>query len=142
MQSDLFAVSPLDQYDVLDEWTYCNILGKTECASRLAAHMDSWITEDDFREIAQRGMNTVRIPFPYWALIELEEWEPYVNASQLGTCLPPLSDQDQLAGADPDLQSMSCVDYLEKGLRWAKTYDLDVMIDLHTLPGSQVSRRL
>lgn len=52
MDPDFFAVSPLDQYDVPDEWTYCSILGKEECQSRLEAHWEEYVTEDDFRRFA------------------------------------------------------------------------------------------
>ena len=69
MMPDLFAVSPLDQQIVPDEvrlarvlnggngtnerqWTYCSVLGKEECVSRLTTHWDSYVTEDDFKRFA------------------------------------------------------------------------------------------
>jgi hypothetical protein len=58
MQSTMFAVPPLDGQEIADEWSYCAALGKTECASRLESHFGSYIVEADFREIAQRGLNT------------------------------------------------------------------------------------
>jgi len=54
----MFAVPPLDGQEIADEWSYCAALGKTECASRLESHFGSYIVEADFREIAQRGLNT------------------------------------------------------------------------------------
>lgn len=110
MMPDLFGVSPLDQYNVSDEWTYCNILGKEECLCRLQAHWDTYVTEDDFKRFSDYSLNTVRIPMGFWAWIETEDYEPYV--------------QGQLP-------------YLEKALCWADQYGLDVLIDLHGLPGGQ-----
>ena len=58
MQSTMFAVPPLDGQEIADEWSYCAALGKAECARRLEEHFATYITEADFREIAQRGLNT------------------------------------------------------------------------------------
>lgn len=54
----MFAVPPLDGQEIADEWSYCAALGKAECARRLEEHFATYITEADFREIAQRGLNT------------------------------------------------------------------------------------
>lgn len=91
MQSTMFAVPPLDEQTIADEWSFCAALGQAECTTRLQAHYASYIVESDFAEIAQRGLNTVRIPFPYWPLIPLEDYEPYVNASQIGQSARALS---------------------------------------------------
>ncbi|EIW70375.1 hypothetical protein TREMEDRAFT_43106 [Tremella mesenterica DSM 1558] len=110
MMPSFFGVAPLDQYNILDEWHYCSILGKDECASRLTDHWATYVTEDDFMRFANYSLNTVRIPVGYWMWIDLEDYEPYV--------------QGQLP-------------YLEKALGWADKYGLDVMIDMHGLPGGQ-----
>lgn len=52
MMPSLFAVPPLDQYQVPDEWTYCQILGKDECLKRLTQHWDTYLVEDDFKRFA------------------------------------------------------------------------------------------
>jgi glucan 1,3-beta-glucosidase len=41
-------------------------LGLEEAARRLAAHRDTFITEDDFRWIADHGFSFVRLPVGYW----------------------------------------------------------------------------
>ncbi|RSH87288.1 hypothetical protein EHS25_003197 [Saitozyma podzolica] len=110
MMPSFFEVSPLDQYNVPDEWTYCQILGKETCLERLQEHWDTYITEDDFKLMANYSMNTVRIPMGYWAWVDPEWYEPYV--------------QGQLP-------------YLERALNWSSWYGLDVMMDLHGLPGGQ-----
>ncbi|KAL7415997.1 hypothetical protein BDY24DRAFT_380744, partial [Mrakia frigida] len=41
MQSNLFAVPPLDLHTVTDEWTYTKLLGKEEASKRLTSHWNS-----------------------------------------------------------------------------------------------------
>ncbi|ODH53779.1 hypothetical protein GX48_00197 [Paracoccidioides brasiliensis] len=92
----------------VDEYTLSKNLGR-DAKRHLSKHWDTFITEDDFKNIAAAGLNHVRIPIGYWAVNPIEG-EPYV--------------QGQL-------------DYLDKALVWAKNSNLRVVIDLHGVPGSQ-----
>ena len=92
-----------DGTSVVDEYTLSQTLGKDETLSRLSAHWNSWITQDDFNAIAATGMNHVRIPIGYWALTPMAG-DPYV--------------QGQL-------------DVLDKAIGWASSAGLKVMLDLH-----------
>ncbi|PGH35849.1 glucan 1,3-beta-glucosidase [[Emmonsia] crescens] len=92
----------------VDEYTLSKILAGN-AKSRLSKHWNSWITADDFVQIAAAGLTHVRIPIGYWAVAPLKA-EPYV--------------QGQL-------------NYLDKAIRWAKASNLKVVIDLHGAPGSQ-----
>jgi glucan 1,3-beta-glucosidase len=47
---------------VVDEWTYCEKLGKTEAKKRLTKHWDSFVTLADFQRLSRSGFNVVRIP--------------------------------------------------------------------------------
>lgn len=96
---------------VVDEYTLCQYLGQTKALQRLRAHWDSWITEADFKFWADTGLNHVRLPIGYWAL-DIRPGEPWVSGSW---------------------------DYVVKAATWAKKYKLQLMIDLHGAPGSQVS---
>lgn len=86
----------------VDEYTLSKILAGN-AKSRLSKHWNSWITADDFVQIAAAGLTHVRIPIGYWAVAPLKA-EPYV--------------QGQL-------------NYLDKAIRWAKASNLKVVIDLH-----------
>lgn len=88
---------------VVDEYTYTQALGKTEAFNRLNQHWATWITQEDFTEIASMGLNHVRIPIGYWALNPLPG-DPYV--------------QGQLT-------------YLDQAIGWARSAGLKVMLDLH-----------
>ncbi|KAJ1664907.1 hypothetical protein IW140_003726 [Coemansia sp. RSA 1813] len=94
---------------VVDEWTYCEALGKTECQSRLQSHWASWVTESDISTIASLGLNHIRIPIGFWAFSVLPG-EPYIQGQ---------------------------VPYLEQIIQWAGKYNLNVVLDLHGVPGSQ-----
>ncbi|KXN88852.1 Glucan 1,3-beta-glucosidase [Leucoagaricus sp. SymC.cos] len=94
---------------VVDEWTFGQYVGEDEAKRVLKNHWDTWITEQDFEDIANAGLNHVRLPIGYWAF-ETKGGEPYHNGQ-----LP----------------------YMEKAFQWAAKYNLKVIVDLHGAPGSQ-----
>ncbi|EPQ32365.1 uncharacterized protein PFL1_00561 [Pseudozyma flocculosa PF-1] len=93
---------------VIDEYTFGQYASNAE--GRLQNHWNSFITEDDFRQIAAAGLNHVRIPIGYWSLVP-SQGEPYVRSNQLS--------------------------HLTNAVRWARNYGIKVIIDLHGAPGSQ-----
>ncbi|KAI9307082.1 glycoside hydrolase superfamily [Cunninghamella echinulata] len=95
---------------IVDEWTLCEKLGPEEAKKQIEHHYDTFITEEDFKKIAEMGLNHVRIPVGHWA-IHVFPGEPFV---------PKLSFK-----------------YLLRGIQWARKYGLRVMVELHTAPGSQ-----
>lgn len=99
-----------DNQLVVDEWTLCETLGPDQALTTLQNHWNTWITQDDFNQIAALGLNFVRIPIGFWSIIPLENGEPYV------------------AGA---------YEILGQALDWAEAAGLKVLIDLHGAPNSQ-----
>jgi len=97
---------------VKDEHSLCQYLGYAEAQRRLKAHWDSWVTENDIVRLKNAGINMLRIPIGYWAK-DIQHGEPWVWGSW---------------------------DYVIKACGWAKKHGLQVMIDLHGAPGSQVSQ--
>jgi len=95
--------------NVEDEHALCTYLGQAAAQQRLRAHWDTWVTEADFAFWAQSGLNHVRLPIGYWAL-DIGVGEPWVSGSW---------------------------DYVVKAAEWCKRYGLQLMIDLHGVPGSQ-----
>lgn len=89
-----------------DEIWLGRVLDETELARRLREHRDTYVTEEDFKTIAEKRLNLVRIPVPYFIF---GDRPPYPG----------------------------CVEYLDKAFDWAEKYGIQVMIDLHTVPGSQ-----
>ncbi|KAJ2030793.1 hypothetical protein IWW57_001011, partial [Coemansia sp. S610] len=94
---------------VVDEWTYCATLRKSECTSRLKQHWSTWVTESDISTLAKLGLNHIRIPIGYWAFT-VKDGEPYVQGQ---------------------------IPYLKQVLEWARKYKLNAVLDLHGVPGSQ-----
>jgi len=87
----------------VDEWSLCETLGADQCRAVLSQHWASFVTADDFNQIAAAGMNHVRIPIGYWALTPLEG-DPYVDGQ---------------------------LEYLDSAVNWARAAGLKVLVDLH-----------
>jgi glucan 1,3-beta-glucosidase len=60
-----------------DEYTLCQKLGRSRAADRLKRHRETWITEQDFAWLGERGINSVRLPVNYGVA---EENLPFVPA--------------------------------------------------------------
>lgn len=86
----------------VDEYTLCQILGP-RARSRLHQHWSSWITQGDFVRMSRAGLNHVRIPIGYWALVKLPG-DPYVDGQ---------------------------LEFMDKAVQWARETNMKVMIDLH-----------
>lgn len=94
----------------IDEWTLVQALG-TSAASVIENHYKTFITEEDFAQIASAGLNWVRIPIGWWLIETL--------------------------GDEPFLARVSWK-YLLKAFTWARKYGLRINLDFHAVPGSQV----
>ncbi|KAF5373029.1 hypothetical protein D9758_001649 [Tetrapyrgos nigripes] len=97
----------------IDEWTLSEAM-KADTAhggiNQLEDHYKTFITEEDFAEIAGAGLNYVRIALPYWAI--------------------------ETRGDEPFLEGVAWK-YFLKAIQWARKYGIRINLDLHTLPGSQ-----
>lgn len=62
-----------------DEYGLCRELGRERAAVRLKQHRETWITADDFKWIAARGLNAVRLPVGYWIL---EDNPPFISGAE------------------------------------------------------------
>ncbi|TFK47802.1 glycoside hydrolase family 5 protein [Heliocybe sulcata] len=103
--------------DVVDEYTLGQLIDRDVALQMLQNHWDTWITEQDFADIASAGLNHVRIPVGYWSV-------PITSAdTNYTTSVDPY-----IPGAWP---------YLLKALNWAKAHGIHVILDLHGAPGSQ-----
>lgn len=97
----------------IDEWTLSqNMAADTANGglNQLETHYKTFITEQDFAQIAGAGLNYVRIPIAYWA-IEVRAGEPFLAKTSWT--------------------------YFLKAIEWARKYGLRINLDLHALPGSQ-----
>ncbi|KAK6203105.1 glycoside hydrolase superfamily [Scheffersomyces amazonensis] len=99
------------QYGIqpVDEHTLATILGKEMTQQYMENHWKTFYTEQDFIEIKSLGLNLVRIPIGYWAF-GLLPGDPYVQGQEK---------------------------YLINALNWCEKYGLQVLLDIHGMPGSQ-----
>ena len=81
---------------------------------RMRQHLESFVVEEDFAWLAERGFNAVRVPVGYWNAVGAAGGIPYVPASP----------------------SMSFT-YLDRLFEWGRKHGLAVLLDLHGAPGSQ-----
>ncbi|KAK0525057.1 hypothetical protein OC834_005301 [Tilletia horrida] len=93
-----------------DEFHWTQAMGANATAA-LQDHYKTWFVESDLDFLQSYGVNTVRIPVGFWALIPTVSGEPYVNAGQM--------------------------DYLGQLLTWLHKRGMYAVISLHGLPGSQ-----
>ena len=108
-----FITPSLFNYDsdkgIRDEWSLCQELGPRS-SQVLEEHYASFLTEDDFKKIADAGLDHVRLGFSYWA-VEIYDGDPYLFRTSWR--------------------------YLLRAIEWARKYGIRVKLDLHGLPGSQ-----
>lgn len=76
-------------------------------------HLENFVREVDFADAQSRGVNFVRIPVAFWMFIPTEGDEPYWTDSR-----------------QKDV-------YLLQLVQWAQKYGMEVLIDIHALPGAQ-----
>ncbi|KAA1467483.1 glycoside hydrolase [Dentipellis sp. KUC8613] len=96
--------------DIVDEFTFGQFQEFDSALATLQEHWATWITADDFAQMAKAGLTHVRIPVGYWSVPTNQSVAPYIP------------------GAWP---------YLLKALNWARNNSIHVIIDLHGAPGSQ-----
>jgi glucan 1,3-beta-glucosidase len=94
---------------VVDEWTLTTSLG-AQAKATIEKHYSTFVSEQTFIDIANAGLDHVRIPFSYWAVV-IYEGDPYVY---------------RVAWR-----------YLLRAIEWARKHGLRINLDVHGLPGSQ-----
>lgn len=94
---------------VVDEWTLSQQLGTT-AANVIEKHYATFLSEQDFAEMRDAGLDHVRIQYSYWA-VRTYDGDPYV---------PKIAWR-----------------YLLRAIEYCRKYGLRVKLDLHGIPGSQ-----
>ncbi|RHZ46567.1 putative exo-beta-1,3-glucanase [Aspergillus thermomutatus] len=94
---------------IIDEWTLSKKLGSS-AASAIEKHYATFITEQDFADIRDAGLDHVRIQYSYWAVTTYDD-DPYVAKTSWR--------------------------YLLRAIEYCRKYGLRVKLDPHGIPGSQ-----
>ena len=90
----------------------CELVGPTNAAHFWKEFKENYITQDDIRFIAERGANTVRLPFHY-KLFTKEDYMGLDDNSEEGFRL------------------------IDRAIGWCKEAGLYVILDMHDCPGGQ-----
>eukprot|EP00747_Dinoflagellata_sp_TGD_P165529 gnl/TRDRNA2_/TRDRNA2_186904_c0_seq1.p1 gnl/TRDRNA2_/TRDRNA2_186904_c0~~gnl/TRDRNA2_/TRDRNA2_186904_c0_seq1.p1 ORF type:complete len:581 (+),score=86.80 gnl/TRDRNA2_/TRDRNA2_186904_c0_seq1:107-1849(+) len=96
------------------EWQLCQEmhehLGVEGTRAAFKLHREKFVTEDDIRRIRALGLNAVRVPFGYWAV---------------------------LGPTEGDFYDGPCLEYLDRVVMWCERHGLQVLLDLHGAPGGE-----
>lgn len=92
----------------LDEDALVTSLGTRRYHELVDAHRGSFLSQDDFRKIAARGFNAVRLPVPWYVFGQ--------------------------AGPEPG-PYLGCLDYVDEAFNWAEDIDLKIVLSLAIAPG-------
>lgn len=100
---------------IVDEYTLIKYVNKTQGGREavkdlMETHYSTFVNETTFKEIAEAGLDHVRIPFGYWMV---KVWP-----------------EDEFLG-------QVSWRYLLRGIEWARKYGLRINLDLHSVPGGQ-----
>ncbi|KAJ2903926.1 putative endo-beta-1,6-glucanase [Zalerion maritima] len=100
--------------DANSEFDCVMSLGQDAANTAFQNHWGSWITESDFNEMANYGINTVRIPLGYWM-------------------------KEDLVYSDSEYFPQGGVEYLKQVCGWASDRGFYIILDHHGAPGAQVA---
>lgn len=125
--------------DIIDEYTFGQMQSKQTALSVLQNHWQTWIVEDDFRQMKAVGLNHVRyvqsllLPsYPFLCRIPLTP-----HRIPLGYWSIPLTSKDTKFSTDVSPYTPGAWPYFLQALNWAQSYSLNVIVDIHGAPGSQ-----
>ncbi|KAK1934508.1 Glucan 1 [Phytophthora citrophthora] len=94
----------------MDSYTFCTALSKEEANRQLKIHWATWVTEADIKEMAEAGVNSLRVPVGDWMF---NPYEPYIGCTD---------------GAVKELDRVADLAY---------KYNIELLLDIHGLIGSQ-----
>ena len=134
---------------IVDEWTFCQYQDRSTAQAALQNHWNTWITEDDFAQIAGLCNSPSSLFSPSFSRLAgvqlryapLQPCSPRAARSLLPAAglnhvrIPIGFWAYDVSGGEPYIQGAA--DYLDKAIGWARNHGLKVMIDLHGAPGSQ-----
>lgn len=95
--------------------TFCTALGGEEANRQLRQHWRAWVTEDHIAQLKSLGVDTLRIPIGDWMYVP---YEPF-HVCMLGAR-----------------------EELDRALALCAKYEINVLLDIHALRGSQVEQTI
>ncbi len=96
----------------LDLTSLSDKLGRKRYEEVMLQHLDTFITEDDFLHMSERGYNAVRLAVPWFVFGE----------------------RGPLPGAH-----RGCLDYVDRAFDWAEAAEMSILLDIALAPGATIT---
>ena len=103
---------------IYDQYTFSEQCAKYKICDKLYNHWNDFYNQDDFYQMKNAGLNTVRVPVGHWYFSEISGFYdgPYIR---------------------PHISIYDMNHPITKIISYANNANLYVILDLHTAPGSQ-----
>ncbi|KAM0198993.1 hypothetical protein ACHAPI_003437 [Fusarium lateritium] len=104
-----------------DEWQCVKGIGQAKANAAFKKHWETWITEDDIKQIASLGLNAVRIPVGYWMhedIIQDGEYWPRGGIWHLDRIVGWCKDHGIYSVPDPGFYTPENYERAYKFLEW------------------------
>lgn len=107
-----------EETGIVDQHTFSLRCHELNICNVLNVHWSEWYSQDDFFHIKKLNLNTIRLPVGFWYFEEISGYPSYPY-------LKPI-------------ESIYAIDHpITQVISYAKKAGLQVILDLHTAPGSQ-----
>ncbi|PRP89557.1 hypothetical protein PROFUN_00821 [Planoprotostelium fungivorum] len=83
-------------------------------------HWDTFVTEKDFEKMFRLGLNSVKLPIPWWSI-----YDDIGGAVNNGPYV------------DPNRFVLGSLEYIDNAFRWAEKWGIGILLDFHAAPASQ-----
>lgn len=93
----------------MDSFSFCRVLGPQEGNKQLQRHWGTWLVEDHIAQLADLGINALRLPVGDWMF---EPYGPFEGCTR------------------------GALERVDDLLAWAEKYNMSVLIDMHAWRGS------
>ncbi|CAM9723368.1 unnamed protein product, partial [Ectocarpus fasciculatus] len=107
-----------DESGIRDQHSFSEKCGELGTCEVLKDHWKNWYTPQDFKDMKEVGLNSIRLPVGWW----------YFAAKTAMSAAPYIVPDEDLYDAHHPITDV---------VRWAKDAGLYVILDLHGAPGSQ-----
>jgi len=124
MTGSLWSDNGCDPNSVKGQWQFeqCVENNGGDISSVMENHWSTFVTEADFQNMANLGINAVRMPIGWWMIYDPEGGANNANLNWYVT---------------PTAYTVGGLKYLDQAFDWAEQYGVAIFIDMHAAPGSQ-----
>ncbi|CAI5501571.1 unnamed protein product [Closterium sp. Naga37s-1] len=135
-------LSPAQVSTVRGDWQAAYTAGPDQALTLFDSVHSKLITELDWQDMKARGVNTVRIPLPYWIAQEDPSFAFSSPAADTGSNSTSSNDSSSTPTATPGTPEFpyppGALAHLDSAFEMAAKYGLRVWLSVHVAPGSQI----